>query len=155
MRTCDHDGCDRPAFQQHGFDPTLFHRCGLHEIATYNDEELREWGEENAADMVSLARQHLRLEAELHGGSAGGFVPHGSDSNDRRSSDEAPHELTCRIARSNIDPDGWAVYVTRDDQVSSRSGFASPHDALDYAAEYMAAVAADAALTIASQEQES
>lgn len=42
--------------------PDLLRRCALHEIASYNADELVEWGEENAADMVHIARAALGME---------------------------------------------------------------------------------------------
>ena len=61
------DGCERPLHNPRSAErePDVLHRCALHEIASYNWEELVEWGEENAADMVKIARDGLAAEQEV------------------------------------------------------------------------------------------
>jgi hypothetical protein len=56
---CEIVGCWRIALPLTVPDEGQLRRCGLHEIASYNEEELREWGEKNAADMVSYATTQL------------------------------------------------------------------------------------------------
>src|SRR4051812_20866306 len=55
---CDVPGCNRPKHPQavlnDQHEPGFFRTCALHEIASYNEDDLREWGEENAADMVVI-----------------------------------------------------------------------------------------------------
>jgi hypothetical protein len=58
---CDMEGCHRPQYSPEG-EPGILRRCALHEIATYNTEDLTEWGEENATDMVNAARAQLMIE---------------------------------------------------------------------------------------------
>jgi hypothetical protein len=64
-RECGIEGCERPLFDPAADErePHILHRCALHEIASYNAEELREWGEDNAADMVAYAEAQLVQEA--------------------------------------------------------------------------------------------
>lgn len=64
IRHCGLAGCERPLFDPAAAatTPEVLHRCALHEIASYNQAELREWGEENAADMVAYARRQLAVE---------------------------------------------------------------------------------------------
>lgn len=62
ISVCDVVGCDRLTVDFKPSETDIFHRCALHEIASYNAEELREWGEQNAADMVEMAREQLAHE---------------------------------------------------------------------------------------------
>lgn len=64
LTKCGVEGCHRPLMDAGAQrrEPSVLHRCALHEIASYNDEELREWGDENAADMVGYARLQLAQE---------------------------------------------------------------------------------------------
>lgn len=66
---CGHEHCDRPAWNPSAVErePHVLHCCALHEIASYNAEELASWDEENAADMVRAARAQLHIEDGSYG----------------------------------------------------------------------------------------
>ena len=66
LARCGIEGCARPLLDPTAAErePEFLHRCALHEIALYNAEDLREGGEDNAADMVEFARRQLQVERE-------------------------------------------------------------------------------------------